>query len=140
MRVTLDTSDGRFSADIMPKEPESELTVHLKNFTLPVGPALEFADGTLKGTLTNTRIRITDAEMTSYGGQVTGQAVVAWDSNWTLEGEFAAKRMELEPAMKALHIDITSAGSLDAKPRRVRTWRSRARCTHFEQSRDASSV
>ena len=38
IRVTIDSTDHHFSADIMPKDTESELSVHLKNFTLPVGP------------------------------------------------------------------------------------------------------
>ena len=91
--------------------------MHLKNFTLPVGPALEFTDGSLKGTLTGTQIRITDADLTLYGGQVTGQAVVSWDQAWSMEGDFETKRLNLEPAMKALKIDIASSGSLDTKVR-----------------------
>jgi hypothetical protein len=117
MRVTIDSTDRHFSADIMPKEPESELAVHLKNFTLPFGPPLVFTDGSLKGTLTGNQIRITDADLSLYGGQVAGHALVSWDQGWLLEGDFEAKRMELEPAMKALRIDIASSGLLDAKVR-----------------------
>jgi len=117
MRITLDATDGRFSADIAPKDPESELSVHLKNFTLPAGPALEFSEGTLKGTIGSGRIRITDADLSLYGGQMTGQLALGWDSNWTLEGEFEAKRVDLEPAMKALRIDLASNGGLDARTR-----------------------
>jgi uncharacterized protein involved in outer membrane biogenesis len=117
MRVTIDSTDGRMSADIMPKQPESELSVHLKNFTLPVGPGFEFTDGSLKGTVTNGHIRITDSDLTMYGGQISGQALVSWEQGWSMEGEFEVKRMELEPAMKALRIDIASSGLLDSKGR-----------------------
>jgi len=52
-----------------------------------------------------------------YGGQAKGQAAFGWGSPWSLEGDFELKRIDLEAAMKALKIDISSEGVLDAKGR-----------------------
>jgi hypothetical protein len=54
-----------------------------------------------------------------YGGQAKGRAMVSWGPSWSLEGEFDLKRIDLEPAMPALKIEILSDGKLDAKGRYV---------------------
>jgi hypothetical protein len=116
-RATIETVDRHFEAEIMPKGAEADVTVRLKNFTLPFGPALEVTEGQAKGVLSDNQLRLTEFELFHYGGQSKGQAVASWGSSWNVEGEIELKRVELEPAMKALKIDITSDGTMDARSR-----------------------
>ncbi|HTS52256.1 MAG TPA: hypothetical protein VMH26_03190 [Burkholderiales bacterium] len=116
-RAMIETVDGHFDADILPNGPAAEISARLKNFSLPFGPELELTEGSVKGVVSGSQIRLTDVDLSLYGGQAKGQAVVGWGSPWSLEGEFEFKRLELEAAMRALKIDIVSDGLMYAKGR-----------------------
>jgi hypothetical protein len=117
VRAMIESVDGRFDAEILPNGPAADISARVKNFSLPLGPGFELTEGTVKGVLSSSQIRLTEMDLYLYGGQAKGQAVVSWGSPWSLEGEFEFKRVELEAAMKALKIDIVSDGLLDAKGR-----------------------
>ena len=116
-RATIESTDGRLSAELFPKGQQADLTVQAKNATLPLGPSFELTEGQAKGVLSGNQIRLTEMGLYLYNGQVTGQALVSWGERWTLEGDFEVKHLDLESAMKALKIDITSDGNLSAKGR-----------------------
>ncbi len=117
VRAMIESVDGRFDAEILPNGPAADISARVKNFSLPLGPGFELTEGTVKGVLSSSQIRLTEMDLYLYGGQAKGQAVVSWGSPGSLEGEFEVKRVELEAAMKALKIDIVSDGLLDAKGR-----------------------
>jgi hypothetical protein len=116
-RAMIDTVDGRFDAELLTTGAAAEISVHVKNFSLPLGPGIELTEGTAKGVVSGNQIRLSEMELFLYGGQAKGQAAVSWGSPWTLEGDFELKRIDLESAMKAVKIDISSDGLLDAKGR-----------------------
>ena len=116
-RAMIDTVDGRFDAELLTTGAASEISLHLKNFSLPLGPGIELTEGTAKGVVSGNQIRLSEMELFLYGGQAKGQAAVSWGSPWSLEGDFELKRIDLESAMKAVKIDISSEGLLDAKGR-----------------------
>ncbi|MEO8626512.1 MAG: AsmA family protein [Betaproteobacteria bacterium] len=117
LRATIDSKDGHLSAEIMPSGAEADVTAQLKNFTLPLGPSFEFTEGHVKGRLSSGQLRLNDMDLYLYGGQVGGHAVLSWGQTWSLEGDFEAKRVDLEPSMRSLKIDIASEGRVDAKGR-----------------------
>jgi hypothetical protein len=117
--ATIETSDGRFTAELTPREAGVDVTARGRNFTPPLGPAFELTDFTAKGQISGTRLRLTELEYALYGGQGKGSASVSWGGIWTVEGDFSVQRIELEPAMKALKVDIVSDGTLEAKGRYV---------------------
>jgi len=118
-RATVTTTDGKFDADIVPSDsgPEAEVTARVKNFTLPLGPGLELTEGTAKGVVNASQLRLNEIDVFLYNGQAKGQLAASWGPSWNLEGAFDLKRVELEAAMKALKIEISSGGLLDAKGR-----------------------
>ncbi len=117
--ATIETNDGRFTAELTPREAGVDVTARGRNFTPPLGPGFELTDFTAKGQISGTRLRLTELEYALYGGQGKGSASVSWGGIWTVEGDFSVQRIELEPAMKALKIDIVSDGTLEAKGRYV---------------------
>ena len=116
-RVTIESTDGRLSAELFPKGQQADLTVQAKNTPFPLGLSLDLTEGQAKGVLSGNQIRLTEMDLYLYNGQVTGQSLISWGEKWTLEGEFEIKHLDLESAMKALNIDITSDGNLSAKGR-----------------------
>jgi len=116
-RAMLGTLDGHLDAELLIVGSGAEVSARVKNFSLPFGPPLEVTEGTVKGVLTGNQIRLSEMDLYLYGGQAKGQAAVSWGSPWSLEGDFELKRVDLEAGMKALKIDISSEGLLDAKGR-----------------------
>ena len=110
---------GASSAEVLPKGAEADVSLRVKGLTLPLGPALELVEGQAKGVLSGSQLQLSEMDFYLYGGQGKGQAVVSWGPSWSLEGEFDLKRIDLEPGMKALKIEILSDGKLDAKGRYV---------------------
>ena len=42
---------------------------------------------------------------------------MSWGAGWSLDGDFEVTRLDLEPTMRALRVDIPSEGMLEAKGR-----------------------
>jgi hypothetical protein len=116
-RAMVDTVDGHFDAEISVAASGAEINARVKNFSPPLGPRIEVTEGTVKGVLSGNQIRLSEMDLYLYGGQAKGQAVFSWGPPWSLEGDFDLRRIDLEAAMKALKIDISSEGLLDAKGR-----------------------
>jgi hypothetical protein len=115
--ATLEANDGRLSVEITPQESGVDVVARGRNFALPMGPGLELTDFSAKGTVTGSQLQITELEYSLYGGQGKGTATVSWGAGWSLRGEFEVARVELDPAMRALQVDIPSEGLLEARGR-----------------------
>ena len=116
-RALIVTVDGHFDAEVLVAAAGAEINARVKNFSLPLGPRLEVTEGTAKGILSGNQIRLSEMDLYLYNGQAKGQAALSWGSSWNLEGDFDIKRIDLEAGMKAIKIDISSEGLLDAKGR-----------------------
>jgi uncharacterized protein involved in outer membrane biogenesis len=115
--ATIETNDGSFTAELTPRERVVDVVARGRNFTAPLGPGFELTDFTAKGHISGTQLRLTELEYSLYGGQGKGTASASWGGVWTVEGDFNVQRVELEPAMAALKVDIVSDGTLEAKGR-----------------------
>jgi uncharacterized protein involved in outer membrane biogenesis len=115
--ATLDTNGGHLHAEITPQEQNVEVVARGRNFALPVSPSIELADFNAKGTLVGSQLRFTEVEYTLYGGQGKGTANVSWSAGWSVVGDFELSRLDLDPGMRALRVDIPSEGTLEAKGR-----------------------
>ena len=115
--VTLDTSDGHLSVEITPQDKNIEVVARGRNLALPLGPSVELADFSAKGTASGNQLRFTELEYTLYGGQGKGTATVGWGTGWSVDGDFEITRLDLEPTMRALRVDIPSEGLLETKGR-----------------------
>ncbi|MCC7547465.1 MAG: hypothetical protein IT532_06850 [Burkholderiales bacterium] len=111
----VETNDAHFSADLVPTGQGVEVSGRGMNFTLPFGPRLEIAQFTGRGLISGGQLRVPDLEYSVYGGQGRGELTVSWAGPWTVEGSFDMQRVELEAAMKALGVELTSDGALAAK-------------------------
>jgi len=111
----IETNEGHFVADVLPTEQGIEVNGRGMNFLLPLGPKLEIAQFTGKGRISGNQLRVSDLEYSVYGGQGKGELIVSWGGPWTVEGSFDVQRVELEAAMKAIGVDLTSDGVLAAK-------------------------
>src|SRR4030095_6224263 len=116
-RAMIDTVDGHFDAEVLAAASGAEVNARVKNFSLPFGPRIEITEGTAKGVLSGSQIRLSEMDLYLYNGQAKGQAALSWGPSWTVEGDFDIKRIDLEAGMKAMKIDISSEGLLDAKGR-----------------------
>ena len=111
----LETNDAHFVADVTPTERGIEVNGRGMNFTLPFGPKLEVAQFTGTGIIAGSRLRVADLQYSVYGGQGRGELNATWAGPWTVDGSFDFQRVELETAMKAMGVDLTSDGALAAK-------------------------
>ena len=111
----VETNDAHFVADILPTEQGIDISGRGQNFTLPFGPKLEVAQFSGKGLLSGQRLHVSELDYSVYGGQGRGEFSVTWAGPWTVEGSFDMQRVELESAMKALGVELTSDGMLAAK-------------------------
>jgi hypothetical protein len=115
--ATIETSDGRLTAEISPRERGIEIVVRGRNFQLPLGPGIELGDFSAKGVINGSEMKVSEFEYSLYGGHGTGSGTVSWAPAWSLDGQFEIQRVDLEPAMKAFSADIPSNGRLEAKGR-----------------------
>ena len=115
--ATIETSDGRLTVEIAPRERDVEVILRGRNFPLPVAPGVELGDFSAKGVVSGSEMKVSEFEYSVYGGHGTGSGTVSWGNAWNLEGQFELQRIDLEPAMKAFSADIPSSGRLEAKGR-----------------------
>ncbi len=115
LSISATTMDDRLQVDLVPRVSNVEVSIKGRNFTLPVGPALEVMDLQGTGTISAGELRMTRLEYFLYGGQGSAEATVRWQDGWTLESNFDFQRLSLETAMRAFRIQVISDGALDAK-------------------------
>ncbi|MEX0960048.1 MAG: hypothetical protein WDZ63_12240 [Burkholderiales bacterium] len=113
----LETSDNKFSSELVPKQGRWDLTVNARSWVPPIGPGIEIGDLTASGSASRTELRIDEFDARLYGGAVTGNALVSWADGWRASGELNAARIDLAQLMGVFTSTARTSGALEAKGR-----------------------
>jgi hypothetical protein len=112
-----ETSDGKFSSEIVPREGRWDVSVNASGWVPPLGPGIEIADLTARGSAIRNELRIDEFDARLYGGVVTGNVLVNWADGWRAGGELDAARIDLSRLMGAFTRTARTSGALEAKGR-----------------------
>jgi uncharacterized protein involved in outer membrane biogenesis len=82
-----------------------------------LGPQIEFTDLTLKAVAVGNQIRVEKFESLLYGGAAKGSALIVWGGPWSIEGDVATERIQLQDLMALFTRDAKSTGQLESKLR-----------------------
>ena len=112
-----ETSDGKFSSEIVPREGRWDVSVNASGWVPPLGPGIEIADLTARGSAIRNELRVDEFDARLYGGVVTGNVLVNWADGWRAGGELEAARIDLSRLMGAFTRTARTSGALEAKGR-----------------------
>jgi hypothetical protein len=112
-----ETSDGKLSSEVVPREGRWDVSVNASGWVPPLGPGIEIADLTARGSAIRNELRIDEFDARLYGGVVTGNVLVNWADGWRAGGELDAARIDLSRLMGAFTRTARTSGALEAKGR-----------------------
>jgi hypothetical protein len=94
-RVSLHSSDDKYSIDLQSKQGRWQLGLSLKETSLPLLPGVVFSDLNAKGDLGDGEVNFTEMDGHIYNGILLGSAKLNWRKGWQLQGRLEAKTFEL---------------------------------------------
>ena len=94
-----------------------KLAIAGRNWTVPVGPPVLFARIEATARLTARGITTPALSANLYGGTLAGPVTVSWREGWSIEGELALARVEVQPLARLLSSQAAVSGRLQAQPR-----------------------
>jgi hypothetical protein len=117
-RAVLSSSDGKLNVELVPHDNQIDIALSAaKGWVPPLGPQIEFTDLTVKAVATHSQIRVEKFESLLYGGAARGSAVIVWGGPWSVDGEVATERINLQELMALFTRDARSTGQLESKLR-----------------------
>jgi hypothetical protein len=112
-RVSLSTPKVR--VDLTPREQGLRVALEAAGWKLPIGPAVEFDDLNMEGTIDRQQASITAISGKIGRGVIKGSARAAWgDGNIRMEGDFSVANGELAQLLADFTRDFTATGTLHA--------------------------
>ncbi|MEO8166178.1 MAG: hypothetical protein ABI619_12360, partial [Betaproteobacteria bacterium] len=115
-KASLASSDGKLNIELVPHDNQIDIALNAaKGWLPPVGPQIEFSDLTAHAVATRNQIRVDKFEALLYGGAARGSAVIIWGGPWSLEGEVATKRLNIQELMAVFTRQARSTGQLESR-------------------------
>jgi uncharacterized protein involved in outer membrane biogenesis len=109
-------TDGKIDVELTPRNNEVDITVSAnKGWVSPPGPKLEFTDFSAKAIASGKQIRVSEFSALLYGGAAKGTAMINIGGPWSLEGEIATERINLQEMMPAFTTAAKSSGQLESR-------------------------
>ena len=94
-RISLHSADDKLGVDLQPNQGRWQLSVNLKESSLPLLPDVVFSDLSAKGDLNDGEVNFTEVDGHIYNGILLGSAKLNWRKGWQLQGHLEAKTFEL---------------------------------------------
>jgi uncharacterized protein involved in outer membrane biogenesis len=109
--------DGTFRLVMTPRGPEEiALDLQAKNWAVPVKDLrLTFRMLAGQGILRGSRLSFKSIHAALYGGQVTGDAALAWGARWDLRAALDIKRVDVAKLQRALKREAKLSGRLSTQ-------------------------
>lgn len=117
LRVRLAADAGRLRVELSPGEAGRPLRLAARDWRLPAGPPLHFAELDAEGRLTDAGLTLTKLSGRLYGGSLAGQARLAWGGGWRAGGDITLAGVAVEPLLAVFSPAKTLGGRLDARAR-----------------------
>lgn len=101
--------------DLTPRDQGVRVALEAANWRLPLGPAVEFDDLTMEGTIDPQQATISAISGKIGRGVIKGTARAAWgDGNIRMEGDLSVANGELAQMLSDFTRDFTATGTLHA--------------------------
>ncbi|HUL42174.1 MAG TPA: AsmA family protein, partial [Burkholderiales bacterium] len=114
-QASLQTSDGKLSAEVTGKDRQYEVKLSARGWQSPIGPEFAFDSLEAQGVATSSEMQLSSIRARLYGGTATGTADIHWDSGWGLSGDYDVKGMDVEQVMVVFSSHIIASGTLASK-------------------------
>jgi uncharacterized protein involved in outer membrane biogenesis len=111
-KAGLRSEDGKLKVDLRNMAEGVEAEFSGRGWQPPLGVGIEFDEIAGRAMLRGTQLVVTELTARLYGGTGTGHATLAWNSPWTLTGEFSANQLDLAAALKAFTNQFRASGRL----------------------------
>jgi hypothetical protein len=117
VQAVLRSKDGKLVVELRNKPEGVEAEFTGRAWKAPFGPNIEFDEITGKAIARGTELIVSDLTARLYGGTATGHVTLAWNSPWTLTGDFSANQLDLATTLKAFTSQFRATGRLAATGR-----------------------
>jgi hypothetical protein len=108
-------STGKVRVDLTPRDQGLRVALEAAGWKLPLGPAVEFDDLNMEGTIDRQQATITAISGKIGRGVIKGSARAAWgEGNIRMEGDFSVANGELAQLLSDFTRDFTATGTLHA--------------------------
>ena len=114
--AAISTKDGKLKAFIKAEQSKYLIEASAHAWTLPVGPALLLDDLNIKGVATLDDLKLSQVNVSLYGGTVKGHAGVNWQHGLQLDGELAIRDLEVQQVAYIVLSKSHVSGKLTAQP------------------------
>ena len=111
----LKTLDGKVKADVNPEGKEHMVTMHIEQFTLPMGLPLLVNKAKLDMRLKTGSLDIPNIDMGMYGGKITGNMRLLWDKNWRMSGQLKIAQLSLQQPSRLVSQKVYLSGALNSQ-------------------------
>jgi uncharacterized protein involved in outer membrane biogenesis len=113
-RADLASEDGHLKARLAPSDRAGvwSLAVDAKDWKPPLGPPLQFASLSLRGSVTETLLDLPEVKAALYGGTLNGRVRLDYPARWVLAGHYALQDVDVAALAKAFTPTNTLGGSL----------------------------
>lgn len=115
-QASIATQDDKLKAVITPHEAGYRVELNAKAWTLPLDPALEFDELSIKGIMTPGQADLNDISARLYGGSVSGKTSIRWDKGLVLNGKLDIRQVEMKKIASMLSPGAHVSGKLSATP------------------------
>jgi uncharacterized protein involved in outer membrane biogenesis len=114
--ATVKTANGKLSADVTPKNSDEQLImVNASKWTLPAGLPLLIDKAKLEMHLKGNKLAIPSIDIALYGGKLKGDAVLSWQKNWRVTGNFGIDNLSTQEPSRMVSKSVYLSGSLFGK-------------------------
>jgi hypothetical protein len=104
---------GGWTLVMKPVEGGMDLDFGARNWTPPIGAALQVGSVQMKGTLSGNQIVVPEFEAFAMEGKVNGNLKVSWDNAVRLESELTVSKLLAEQLIGSFTKNIAITGKLD---------------------------
>jgi AsmA family len=114
--ATVKTAEGKLSADVTPQNSDEQLImVNASKWTLPAGLPLLIDKAKLEMHLKGSKLVIPSIDIALYGGKLKGDAVLSWQKNWRVTGNFGIDNLSTQEPSRLVSKSVYLSGSLFGK-------------------------
>lgn len=113
-RADITSEDGHFKARLAPSDRAGawSLAVDAKDWKPPLGPPLQFASLSLRGSVTETLLDLPEVKAALYGGTLNGRVRLDYPARWVLAGHYAMQDIDVAALAKVFTPSNTLGGRL----------------------------
>jgi uncharacterized protein involved in outer membrane biogenesis len=114
--ASISTRDGKLRVLITPDRSGFLVEASAKAWQMPVGPAIQFDELSVKGTASLKDANIGEIRAKLYGGSLAGKLTAGWEKGVQLKGEAAIEQVDIAPLLRALGRPASFSGRITASP------------------------